>query len=337
MRTSARQPGQVEIFLGIAILLCLGVIAVGVFRQQYRYNPAVLAGTASVQSKSSVETKPANAPAADFSALLPPELTVFGAMETFNADNLFDKIDGKAELYLSSGFVGLRCQRFAVKAEPDNWLEFFVYDMGGVPQAFAVYSGQHRADAQPLDLTPFAYKTANAFFFACGRYYLEVVTATPTEKMLAGMSALSRNFVAENPPGDMRLPELAFFPAENLQPGSFGFQVADTFGFDRFKNVFSAKYRAGDAEVQAFVTLRSTPEDAVALRDAYQNFLLANGGKELPAKGNVAGAKPVNLLDTVEIVFSQGKVVAGVHAAPNQAAAEQVAALLSKKIAEVAK
>jgi len=328
MRTSARQPGQVEKRLGMAILLFLGVIAAGVFRQQFHYNPAVLAGTAPVQSKSSAQAKPGTAPAADFSACLPPELAVFGALETFNADNLFDKIDGKAELYLSSGFVGLRCQRFAVKAEPDNWLEFFVYEMGGVPQAFAVYSGQHRADAQPLDLTPYAYKTANALFFACGRYYLEVVTATPTEKMLAGMSALSRNFVAQNPPGDMRLPELAYFPAENLEPDSFGFQVADTFGFDQFKNVFSAKYRAGDAEVQAFVALRPSPEEAVALRDAYQNFLLANGGKELPAKGNIAGAKRVELLDAVEIVFSQGKVMAGVHAAPSQAAAEQVATLL---------
>ena len=332
-----RQPGQTERRLGITILLCLGVITGSVFRQQFHYNPAVLAGTAPVQSKSPAEAKSVIATSADFSACLPPELTVFGALETFNADNLFDKIDGKAELYLSSGFAGLRCQRFALKAEPDNWLEFFAYDMGGVPQAFAVYSGQHRADAQPLDLTPYAYKTANAFFFVCGRYYLEVITATPTEKMLAGMLALSRNFVAQNPPGDMRLPELSFFPAENLQPASFGFQVADTFGFDQFKNVFSAKYRVGDTDVQAFVTLRSSPEEAAALRDAYQNFLFANGGKELPAKGNVAGAKRVELLDTVEIVFSQGKVVAGVHAAPNQVAAEQVAALLYQKIAEVAK
>jgi hypothetical protein len=42
------------------------------------------------------------------------------------------------------------------------------------------------------------------------------------------------------------------------------------------------------------------------------------------------------MLGSVELVFSRGKVVGGVHAAPSAEAAEQVAALLYKKISEAA-
>jgi len=86
------------------------------------------------------------------------ELSAFSAPETFTADNLYDKVDGKADLYLTAGFVGLQCQRLALKATNDVWMEWFVYDMGTLPQAFSVFSLQRRAEAQTLDLTPFAYQ-----------------------------------------------------------------------------------------------------------------------------------------------------------------------------------
>jgi hypothetical protein len=230
----------------------------------------------------------------------------------------------------------LRCQRFALKAVNDVWMEWFVYDMGALPQAFSVFSLQRRAEAQAFDLTPFAYQTQNALFFVCGRYYVEAITAMPTEPMMAAMRAMARQFVAAHPPGAAEMPELKLFPQENLAAGSQGLQMADAFGFDGFTNIFTAKYRvpngATNVEVLAFLDMTKTPTAAAVLRDAYRSFLLANSGKEIEVGDAASLGKPINFMDSIEIIFADGNVVAGVHAAPDAASAAKVAQQLADSL-----
>jgi hypothetical protein len=334
MKGHVRSRGLPETCVGSVILLVLVIVAAGVFVKQFHYDRAMfLAAAPSVGA-----VKPSASSTATGSFVdLPGELTPLSAPETFTPDNLYDKIDGKAELYLSAGVLGMRCQRLALKNDPNTWLEFFLYDMDNLRQSFAVYSMQQRADAQPLDMTTYAYKTKNALFFCCGRYYVEAVAASPTEAMMAAMLSVSRLFVAKNPPQETHLAEPDLFPSENLVPNSYMFQPADAFGFDKFKNVFSAKYRVNGAEVMVFLTIRPTAEEATALSTAYQQFLLANGGRKLPATGKVPAANLAEMLGSAELVFSHGNVVGGVHAAPSAEAAEQMAALLYEKISEATK
>jgi hypothetical protein len=333
MSQSSNGRGGTERWAGFVILLCLAGIAAGVFLKQFSFNPAVLVATAAAPEVAKTVSSPSPG---ETPATLPPELAALSAPETFVPDDLFNKIDGKADLYLTAGFVQLRCQRFALKAANDTWMEWFVYDMGALPQAFSVFSLQRRAEAQTIDLTEFAYQTQNALFFVCDRYYVEAVTAMPTEPMMAAMRTMARQFVVANPAGATRILELKLFPPENLEVGSQGLQVADAFGFDRFTNVFTAKYRlpgrATNAEVLAFLETTKTSADAATLRDAYRSFLLANGGKEIEAGEAASLGKPINFMDGIEIIFADGNVVAGVHAAPDAASAAKVARLLADRL-----
>ena len=331
MSQSSNERGRTERWVGFIILLCLAGIAAGVYHKQFSFNPAVLVATTAAPTPAAI--KPVATGTNDSLPTLPPELSAFSAPETFTADNLYDKVDGKADLYLTAGFVGLQCQRLALKATNDVWMEWFVYDMGALPQAFSVFSLQRRAEAQPLDLTPFAYQTQNSLYFVSGRYYVEAVTAMPTEPMMAAMRAMARQFVVAHPPGAAEIPELKLFPPANIEAGSQGLQIVDAFGFDQFTNVFTAKYRvpggATNAEVLAFLELTKTSAAAAALRDAYRSFLLANGGKEIEAGDSASLGKPINFMDNIEIVFAESNMVAGVHAAPDAASAAKVAQQLA--------
>ena len=335
MSQSFNERGRTERWVGFIILLCLAGIAAGVYHKQFSFNPAVIVATAPVPAALAAPKPIASAPN-DSLPTLPPELSAFSAPETFTADNLYDKVDGKADLYLTAGFVGLQCQRLALKATNDIWMEWFVYDMGTLPQAFSVFSLQRRAEAQTLDLTPFAYQTQNSLYFVSGRYYVEAVTAMPTEPMMAAMLAMARQFVAAHPPGAAEIPELKLFPPENLEAGSQGLQIVDAFGFDGFTNVFTAKYRvpggATNAAVLAFLELTKTSTTAAALRDAYRSFLLANGGKEIEAGAAPSLGKPINFMDNIEIIFTESNMVAGVHAAPDAASAAKVAQQLAENL-----
>ena len=333
MSQSSNERGRTERWVGFIILLCLAGIAAGVYHKQFSFNPAVLVATTAVPAPAAPNL--AASASNDSLPALPPELSAFSAPETFTADNLYDKVDGKADLYLTAGFVGLQCQRLALKATNDVWMEWFVYDMGTLPQAFSVFSLQRRAEAQTLDLTPFAYQTQNSLYFVSGRYYVEAVTAMPTEPMMAAMLAMARQFVAAHPPGAAEIPELKLFPPENLEAGSQGLQIVDAFGFDQFTNVFTAKYRVPDgatnAEVLAFLELTKTPA-AAALRDAYRSFLLANGGKEIESQDAASIGMPIEFMGNIEIVFAESNMVVGVHAAPDSASAAKVAQQLADSL-----
>ena len=334
MSESSNERGRTERWAGFIILLCLAGIAAGVYHKLFSFNPAVLVTTAAAPAPAA--PKPVASVPNDTLPTLPPELSAFSAPENFTADNLYDKVDGKADLYLTAGFVGMQCQRLALKATNDVWMEWFVYDMGTLPQAFSVFSLQRRAEAQTLDLTPFAYQTQNSLYFVSGRYYVEAVTAMPTEPMMVAMRAMARQFVTAHPPGAEEIPELKLFPPENLEAGSQGLQIVDAFGFDQFTNVFTAKYRlpngATNTEVLAFLELTKTPAAAAALRDAYRSFLLANGGKEIESQDAASIGKPINFMDNIEIIFAESNLVAGVHAAPDAASAAKVAQQLADSL-----
>jgi hypothetical protein len=317
--------GRLERWIGSVILLSLVVIAIGVFLKQSSFNPAVLV------SRNLMQT-PAAAGAANTIAWIPAALKEFGAPEHFTPDNLYDKIDGKAELYTSAGVVAMHCQRFVLKDAPDDWLEWFVYDMGKVPQAFSVFSTQRRAEGQPLELTEYAYKTPNALFFVSGSNYVEAVAASTNQPLMNAILEMARQFVASGSAGGSQMTELQLLPPEHMVPGSATLQATDAFGFDQFKNVFTAQYRLDDADAIAFVISCSSPDAATALRDAYRAFLMANGGKAVGASVASELGMPIEIVGAFEMVFSRGKVVAGVHSAATLAAAEALGKSLHQRI-----
>lgn len=332
-----RKTSVTETAVGLGILLCLAGVVVYVLVTQRNLNPAVRLTSQSWSQRWTEAglpgTQAQTAGSGGFNAYMPAELVEFGPFELFDEDNLSDKINGKADLYLTSGFKQLRCQRFALRDSQDEWFELFVYEMGSMPQAFAVYSIQRRSEAKPIQLTEFAYATKNALYFVCGQFYVEAIAAQPSESLMGAMLAMAHNFVAVNKPGPMYLPELDLFPTEDMVPYSQTLQITSAFGFEGFTNVFAAKYIINGKPVLAYLTVLNEPEQAAALAQAYYRFLLANGAKEVVGHSSIVSVKMVNLLDSYEVVFNCDKIVGGVHAAHSAQAAEQVAATLLNHIA----
>lgn len=327
----ARTPGKTESLIGYAILLVLALTAGSLFLTQFHYNAAVLTPSA-LQPESS---SPSAAPRPDLGALAPEGLVALSQPETFGPENLSEKIDGKAELYLSAGFVQLLTQRFSRKGNPQAWLEFFLYDMGSSKNAFAVYSVQRREDGQRIDLGDFAYTTEDALFFVHGQYYAEVIAPALGKGAAEILPALGRGVVEKVKASREGMAELALFPAEHLKRESISLLAADAFGFDRFRSVFTAQYRMDDTELTAFLSQQARPAEAAELAAAYHQFLLNNGGKEVKPGPGLSGVRMVELFGTYELVFSQGPVVAGVHGAEKRQAAEELARILKQRLSGV--
>ena len=323
--------GRTETFIGVFILLVLAAIAAAVFGTQSRYDPALFKALEIKGDAGKTSSAPASDCASLFTALAPETLTLLGGTEIFDSGTLSDKINGKAELYLASGFVGLATQRFSRKADPTIWLEVFVYDMGEAANAFSVYSLQKRSDARPADFGPFAYSTENALFFVNGSKYIEIVSA---ETGLAEeVRTLAKNLVDSQPREQSCDPaEFTFFPPESLDKSTISLHMSDVFGFSGLDRVYTARYRVGEEEVTAFISKRETPEESEALAGAYRRFLLENSAKDLGEVSGVPGSKLFQVFDTFEAVLHRGLFLAGSHEVETREAAERIAADLYRQL-----
>jgi hypothetical protein len=324
--------GRTETLVGAAILVALAGIAMGVYIRQSAYDRELFRAPSveSASLRSGPGTAAPGRPEAtsELQNYLPDGLTVLTPPESFTPENLSDKINGKAELYLSAGFVRMLCQRFALAGNPASWLEVFVYDMGEARNAFAVFSAQRRAGAEVLTLTRSAYRTANAVFFIQGSDYVEIVAAEANDAIVQLLLAYAENYVSSKPTDSSAAEERAPFPRDNLDEASITLLAADVFGFDRLNQVYVASYQTAAGPLTAFLSERASAEEAGELAASYRQFLLANGGVERPTTVNIPGARVIQVFDSYEVIFSKGRTLAGVHDAATEDAAQQLAAQL---------
>jgi len=316
---------RTEKWVSLCVLAALVAVAVGWVWVQFRFNPAVTARQAAA-----IDAVP---PAImRLAALAPADVTPLSPPEQFDTATLSDKIDGKAELYFSAGFRSLTAQRFSRVGHPAQWFELFVYDMGTARNAFSVFSMQRRGDTRPHGPAAFGYATPNGRFLAHGPYYVELIGAHASEPLMAAADAMVDAFAARIPANGADIPEMACFPGQGLAAGTRSLVASDAFGIAGFNQVFTAAYQLDAATATAYVARRDSEPAARSAAKAIRDFYLEFGGTVLPGP---EGMTVIDILDTIEIVFYQGRYVAGVHEAADASSALTLAERLKVRLGEI--
>ncbi len=331
MARPSRPPSKVETIVSVAVLLALAGVAAALVLRQIDYSSPFLA-TLDASTSASPPWPGQGDDLADYAG---KGLSPMSPQESFTADTLFEKIDGRAELYLSAGVVGMRCRRLAMAAGADAWFEVFVYDMASGPNAFTVYSKQRRETAEKIG--ELAYRTSNALYFVHGKYYVEIVAASDSEGVARAMSDYRERFISAVAVGDeAAAEEPALFPRQLLRAGSISRSGADDFGIAGFDGVYTAVYDVGGVGVTAFISRRASPAEASELAKAYADYYRPFGAEVEPTS-RIANGSVVAVLDTYKIVFSRGATLAGVHESTDRQAAEKVAEMLYDALGEAHK
>jgi hypothetical protein len=327
--------GAAQQLTGYGILAALALIVVGLLVVQSRFNPAVLVAGRAPLLKGRLLTAAGRTPAA--TAALLPEVSGFtpqAPLESFGPENLSDKIDGKAELYLPAGFKEMSCRSFSVADAGGAHVEVFLYDMGAPANAYAVFSGQRRPGSPSLALTSNAYATANALFFTQGGFYVELVADRASEAVQSSLLAYAKALLQRLPRAGGSKDAAAAFPPEGLARDTVRLLAADVFSLEGFNNVLTGEYNLKSGTATAFIARRDTPQQAQADAKRYLDFLAANGYQKVAAPGAPAALSVRALDNSFEIVFVEGRTLAGVHDATSLAAAQELAARLRPALKE---
>jgi len=338
---SKSSSGSKETIISAVILVLLAIVAAWVLAQRStgdisRFgirgtDPNTPANAATDQQTSGVPIKP--------SAYAPPGYTGFAPAKTYESDNLYQKINGKAPMYIEAGFVKLYSQQLVNTGDDSLITEINIYDMGSARNAFSIYSRQRRSDAASIEGLDIGYKTSNALYSVHGKYYIELVGFAESQQLYTANKQIIENIRQSlATTGQTGITETDYFPKKQLIAGSEKLYLSSAFGFAEMDEVVAARYDIGEYGVTAFLSERTDAEEAKKLADSYAKFLRDNGANQDSVDSERLKAKNITVLDfygTYEIIFHEGRFTGGVHEADNKGNAEDITQRLIRKISEI--
>lgn len=247
----------------------------------------------------------------------------------FNADTLYEKIDGKAQLYLSYNFAELLFTTYTAGASS---IDVYVYDMSQADNAFGIYKAEEGENAEAVEVGRGGYASGASIFFWKGKHYVNILaggeeghgeSASPSGSRELAMK-LAGAIAAQLPDAGQNLWAEQILPQADRTAGSFEFRKSDAFGLDFLKDVFSAQYKVGGKDLTLFVLRQPSQEKAEEILKQYEAFAGKYG--KILGREDVAGAK-VLLIEssgTYDVVFLKDKYFGGATAADDRDLAKSV-------------
>lgn len=295
-----------------------------------------------------------------------------GRVERFTPDNLFEKIDGRADHYLKYGVAGLQCATYADRKDPARFLDAYIYDMGSTGGAFGIWAAERPAGAQAVKLGEQGYRAESSYFFTRGRRYVQVVASDSGKAFQDAGLKLARALDAalggtapppapkfakppappippagtdakppvaagsKAPPApDFASPKamLALFPAQDLVPDSGEYLKQDALGMEFLKDVTTSRYRRGGKEYRLFLARPAGDGGAPGVLGKYVEFVQQIGKVEdRQALGKLEFVVS-EVAGFYDAVFVAGPFFGGVSGAGDRAAAEELAVRLLRSLA----
>ena len=136
---------------------------------------------------------------------LPAEWTVGKSgdryTETFNAENLYEKIDGRAESFLQYDVKGMAYTFYHPTGDPSNELQLYIYEMANPLKALGKYGSEKPDEAKVIPVGDEGYTAAGSTLFYAGKYYNQIVSTKDDPKFAAFAVDLAKRVAAQQKPG----------------------------------------------------------------------------------------------------------------------------------------
>jgi hypothetical protein len=302
-----------EVRWGLAVAAVLAAVAGWIWWKGRHPDPALFSdGTALLKAAS-----PAAAPAASRGPL-PPGLAGPGWREEriseFDPENLYVKIDGRADWFKSFGFRKLHGVLLVSEKDPATTIDVEMYDLARAANALGAYGGERAPDVKPQLTDKGLFHIArNALYMARGPYYLRVIgsdeSPAVTEKLHALADTLGKQIAGEPLPWAYGL----FVGGMGLDPGKVSYFVENAFSFSFARDVWAVRPKGKDDDLELFVVARADAAGAKALAEKLRQGFLGFGA---PA-GKQDGVPLIKdqFLNALTAVTTQERWVLGVRGA----------------------
>jgi len=202
-----------------------------------------------------------------------------GEIEQYDADSLFEKINGKADAYLALDFEALACASYARPDDPAVYIDVYLYDMKEPLHAYGIYRAQRSGSEQALEAGEEAGAVGASVFARQDRFYLEVIASGPDAA--AEARTLARAIAGALPAENDPVTDPAYLPRAGLK--NVRYVLESGLGVDALTDAFLAVYADGTRVV---VARPAAPE--AACKEALESFAFLKTPAEFAVLGPYA-------------------------------------------------
>lgn len=190
----------------------------------------------------------------------------------FNPDNLFEYIDGAADLYLLYGFRKVITTDYVVGAD-SNSATVEIYGLESPTHAFGIYAAERSPEEQPIAIGVQGYRGANVLNFYKGPYYVKITSFASSTDLSASLEEMGRA-IADKIPGEFKEPEIfRYFPEENRVKQSERYIPGSFLGQSYLQNGYRCDYASDQETYQLFLVPLESDTAAQTVLKKYQLFL----------------------------------------------------------------
>jgi hypothetical protein len=192
--------------------------------------------------------------------------------EFFDSENLWEFINGQAEMYLDYGFLQVVTVDY-ISPDGTRFLAVEIYLMESPTHAFGIYAAERAPGENFIEMGVQGYIGENVLNFWQGSYYIKLTsfeTFSGLEETLMTLAGV----IAGNVRGSYGEPELFnCFPEKNRVKMSERFIPKNFMGQPFLKNGYRVSYRNGEGGYDAFLIQTNSMVEADGVFRKYWAFL----------------------------------------------------------------
>ncbi len=254
-------------------------------------------------------------------------------LEAFNADNMFEKIDGRAESFTQNNVTGMAYASYHPTGDDSSDVQIYIFefDHSKPLRAQTKYNTEKPDDLKPIAIGTEGYTAAGSLLFFTDPYYTQIVSTVDDPKFAKFAEEIARRVAAKqkptgNQPKSAAESIFALLPAEPARENPT-LVALDAFGYGFLSEIFMADYKEGNASWQGFIRPYATVAEAESVFTQYLAAAKRDGGDAKLTTTPGADQFVINTnVGLVDAIFRRGATIGGVSGASGKTDADKAEA-----------
>jgi len=238
--------------------------------------------------------------------LTPKGWEVFDEVKQFTPENLYEKINGRAEFFIA-------------------------YDI--IRMTFASFSNRERSQGESsLELRRASYRSDANYYIWKGQYYIKIIASDASGQLQRIGMELARKVTDFLVDSGERVWGLTTLPLADRVPESVKYFKVDAMGLDFMQNTYTAQYRKFDTLVTVFLSRQASPDSAQSTMDQYAEYAKQYGKGIDHLKIDGLEFVSCDMGRNYDVIFQKGPLMGGVLSVEDQSLALRVASELRRQL-----
>jgi hypothetical protein len=202
-----------------------------------------------------------------------PEWTLTPTPEVFNRDNLYERINGAAPLYLENNFQEMSSIEYTTPQNGGQYITLQIYRHATPEDAFGMYASE-----RSTDMTFYNHIGAEAqgddygLYFYIASLYIKISFSDATPYLQKTGLEIAKKISRRIDPDADYPPAFAAFPAEGKIPHTAAYITQNYIGHQFLKPAYVTDYEQEGRKFQLFLINAPSPDEARQILGQYYRF-----------------------------------------------------------------